>query len=465
MNGIFISYRREDSAGHAGRLFDRLRAHFGKGSVFMDVEGIEAGVDFVETIEQAVGGCDALLAVIGRGWLESRDHEGRRRLDDPQDFIRLETGAALARKVRVIPVLVEGAQMPLAESLPTELQALSRRQAVELRDSRWEDDIHALIGVLERVMKSSPDVPASASAKQDDRRDVVAWAWKGGAAALLLGVGVIAYQMWPHERDAPPQPLTMTKTQPVAVLKPDTPTMAAPQPKAMEKPATPTPAPLKPATPTPAPLKPAQEKPIVAKPAIPESSARTAAVQPAPVPPVPVSPEATVLQPQPKAEIAKVAPAPAPAALRKLAVIALGEPTYRSFWGGERRATYSAKVARVYRDALREVASGSAELTISTDSERDIRGLEKALRETPRLCDSTRAAAVFVARVEEPQTISSVESAYWPELRLTAIACESGKQYNARDILVPRRDDGFPFERHMAESMEKFAREYRHLLQ
>jgi len=72
---------------------------------------------------------------------------------------------------------------------------------------------------------------------------------------------------------------------------------------------------------------------------------------------------------------------------------------------------------------------------------------------------------VFVARVEEPQTISGVESAYWPELRLTAIACESGKQYSARDILVPRRDDGFPFERHMAESMEKFAREYRHLLQ
>jgi hypothetical protein len=160
-----------------------------------------------------------------------------------------------------------------------------------------------------------------------------------------------------------------------------------------------------------------------------------------------------------------VAPFPAPAALRKLAVIALGEPTYRNFWGGERRAAYSAKIARVYRDALREVASGSAELSINTDSERDMRRLEKALRETPGLCDATRAAAVFVARVEEPQTISGVESAYWPELRLTAIACESSKQYSARDILVPRRDDSFPFERHMAETMEKFAREYRHLLQ
>jgi len=114
MNGIFISYRRDDSAGHAGRLFDRLVARFGKRAVFMDVEGIEAGVDFVETIEMAVGGCDVLLAVIGRSWLDSRDSEGKRRLDDDQDFIRLETSAALARNVRVIPVLVEGARMPRA---------------------------------------------------------------------------------------------------------------------------------------------------------------------------------------------------------------------------------------------------------------------------------------------------------------------------------------------------------------
>lgn len=115
MKGMFISYRRVDAAGHTGRLFDRLAAHFGKDAVFMDVEGIEAGVDFVDVIGEAVGSCAVLLAVMGRNWLSSLDEQGRQRLADPQDFIRLEIGNALARKVRVVPVLVEGAQMPVAE--------------------------------------------------------------------------------------------------------------------------------------------------------------------------------------------------------------------------------------------------------------------------------------------------------------------------------------------------------------
>ena len=174
---------------------------------------------------------------------------------------------------------------------------------------------------------------------------------------------------------------------------------------------------------------------------------------------------ATAPQPQPKAAIASVAPTPAPAAPRTIAVIALGEPTFRDFWEGERRAAYSAKVAGIYRDALREAASGRVELSINIDSARDLRRLDKALRETPGLCDTLRTEAVFVARLEEPQSISSVESAYWPELRLTAIACDSGKQTSARANLSPMRDDGFPFERQMAQTMEKFARENRHLLQ
>jgi len=103
MKGIFISYRRVYAAGHAGRLFDRLADHFGKDAVFIDVEGIEAGVDFVEVIEQAVGGCTVLLAVIGRSWLTCVDEQGRRRLDDPQDFIRLEIGSALAHGLRTRP--------------------------------------------------------------------------------------------------------------------------------------------------------------------------------------------------------------------------------------------------------------------------------------------------------------------------------------------------------------------------
>ncbi len=475
MQGIFISYRREDSAGHAGRLFDRLCAYFGKDSVFMDVEGIEAGVDFVETIEQAVGGCDVLLAVIGRGWLDSRNSQGDRRLDDPQDFIRLETAAALARNVRVVPVLVEGAQMPPAESLPAELRTLTRRQAVELRDSRWEDDIQALVKVLERVLAQTTPAAARATEKKDKRRDTVAWAWKGGAAALLLGAailgGTLISNRWgPDEREAALQASPATEAQPATVLQPDTPTTPEPPPPQLtEKPAALKPAAQKPAvkpTPalpaavTPVPVKPAPVKPIIAKPEPSVAPTQAAVAQPAPAPPV-----ATAPQPQPQAAIASVAPTPAPAAPRKIAVIALGEPTFRDFWEGERRATLSAKIAGTYRDALREAASGRVELSINTDSERDLRRLDKALRETPGLCDSLRSEAVFVARLEEPQSISRAESAFWPELHLTAITCSSGKQTSARAILSPMREDRFPFERQMAQTMEKFARENRHLLQ
>ena len=453
INGIFISYRRDDSAGHAGRLFDRLVARFGKGAVFMDVEGIEAGVDFVETIEKAVGGCDVLLAVIGRGWLDSRDSEGKRRLDDDQDFIRLETSAALARNVRVIPVLVEGARMPRAADLPEDLRPITRRQAVELRDSRWEDDIQALIGVLERVANKTTPEAYDVTAGQGGGDDTVARVWKGGAAALIAAAiigGTLAW--WPAERETAPEASAATEAQPAIALNPE-PLTEPPSPQQAEKPAEPTPAAPKPPAPSPAPL-----KPVVAKP---QAPARVAVATP-----TPALPAAVVTPPQPAvAAVAPVAPIAEPVATRKIAIVALGEPTYRNFWEGERRATLSAKIAGAYRDALREAASGRVELSINTDSERDLRKLDKALREPPGLCDSLRSEAVFVARLEETQTISTVESAFWPELRLTAIACNSGKQTSARANLSPMREDRYPFERNMAETMEKFARENRHLLQ
>jgi hypothetical protein len=176
---------------------------------------------------------------------------------------------------------------------------------------------------------------------------------------------------------------------------------------------------------------------------------------------VPVPPAASITPPQPTL----AAVAPAPVALRKIAIIAVGEPTFRDFWEGERRATLSAKIAGTYREALREAAPGRVELSINPDSERDLRKLDKALRETSALCDSLGSEAVFVARLEEPQSFSRVESAFWPELQLTAITCGSGKQTRARANLSPMREDRFPFERNLAETMEKFARENRHLLQ
>ncbi len=189
MKGIFVSYRREDTAGHAGRLFDRLAEHFGKETVFMDVEGIGPGARFAEAIEKAVGGCDVFLAVIGRRWLDCRDRDGRRRLDDPHDFIRLETSSALARNVQVIPVLVEGAQLPRRDELPDEVSALTERQAIELRDTHWNDDIQALIAKLEPGAKPPP--PAG-----QPTRIAMATSALLAVAALILNYYVDPDDVW-----------------------------------------------------------------------------------------------------------------------------------------------------------------------------------------------------------------------------------------------------------------------------
>jgi formylglycine-generating enzyme required for sulfatase activity len=148
---IFICYRRDDTAGHAGRLYDRLAAHFGHKRVFIDIDLIEPGEDFVQKIEEAVGSCEILLALIGRGWLAGRNEAGRR-LDNPNDFVRLEIVAALARGIHVIPVLMQGARMPRLHDLPDDLLPLSRRNAHELSDLRWNYDVDHLIGALERVL-------------------------------------------------------------------------------------------------------------------------------------------------------------------------------------------------------------------------------------------------------------------------------------------------------------------------
>jgi TIR domain len=113
---VFISYRRQESSGLAGRLYDRLAARFGDDRVFMDVDTIALGVDFAEVISQVVSSCEVLLAVIGPRWLTVTDEDGRRRLDDPDDLVRLEIAAALKRDIRVIPVLSRGHRFPAASS-------------------------------------------------------------------------------------------------------------------------------------------------------------------------------------------------------------------------------------------------------------------------------------------------------------------------------------------------------------
>jgi hypothetical protein len=149
LGGVFICYRREDSAGYARLIYDRLAQRLQRDNVFFDVGNIEPGVDFFEILSERVGKCDALVAVIGRNWTSAADKDNRRRLDDPDDFVRIEIEAALERGVRVIPVLIDGAAMPRGErpaGQPEEIgpPAIYRGLAQPLRFRRREADPHAL---------------------------------------------------------------------------------------------------------------------------------------------------------------------------------------------------------------------------------------------------------------------------------------------------------------------------------
>ena len=150
-SGIFVCYRREDSSGDAGRLFDKLVIHFGKDRIFMDIVKIEPGEDFDEAIERAVSSCQIFIVIIGRHWLTASDGNIRR-LDNPKDFVRAEIAAAVKRDIRIIPVLVQGASMPQAEDLPEELTKLTRKNAHVLNDRSWQYDVEKLIDTLKTVL-------------------------------------------------------------------------------------------------------------------------------------------------------------------------------------------------------------------------------------------------------------------------------------------------------------------------
>ncbi len=153
---LFISYRREDSAGYTGRLYDHLTAHFGNDKIFMDIDTIKLGQDFVDIIETEINKCNALVAVIGKEWLTLCDETGARRLDNPLDFVRLEIAQALERQILVVPVLVDNAKMPTPDDLPENLKKLARRNALALSHERFRYDIGRLIEVLAEADKNSP---------------------------------------------------------------------------------------------------------------------------------------------------------------------------------------------------------------------------------------------------------------------------------------------------------------------
>ncbi len=156
MNDIFISYRRQDSSAIVGRVIDRLETNFGKGHIFRDLDSIGYGQDCGEVIGQALTECKVLLVIIGDEWEQVKDENGIRRLDKPDDCVRLEVSKALRQEVHVIPVLVEGARMPSAGNLPKDIRELAERNAAKVRnDPDFDVDIERLCAAIERQLSSS----------------------------------------------------------------------------------------------------------------------------------------------------------------------------------------------------------------------------------------------------------------------------------------------------------------------
>src|SRR5262245_36863677 len=228
---VFICYRRDDSAGHAGRVHDRLEREFGRELLFMDVDAIPLGANFIKVLREEVAKCDALLAIIGPGWLDARDEKGNRRLENPYDFVRVEIGTALKRNIPVIPLLVEGTLVPKADQLPADLKELALRNGIDIRHASFPNDMERLIRGLRGA--KPPQQPATPSLVDADRNQgeikmdaaIVRGAPRGGQrllqgarsvalAWILAAIGAIAVA-WvaAHQAGAPvPWPSRPTKT-------------------------------------------------------------------------------------------------------------------------------------------------------------------------------------------------------------------------------------------------------------
>jgi hypothetical protein len=184
---VFLSYRRGEAGGYAGRLADTLRQRLGARSVFQDVAAITPGQDFTSAIDRALDECDAVLTIIGPGWLAAATPQAAPRLFDADDYVRLELTRALHRNVPVVPVLVGGAALPTATALPEELKGLVHRQAVVLHDETWHQDVDGLV----RSLRGGPAAPATRRPR---------WLVTGAAVAVAL-VGVVAGALWWWGRD------------------------------------------------------------------------------------------------------------------------------------------------------------------------------------------------------------------------------------------------------------------------
>jgi len=247
---VFINYRRDDAAGHAGRLYDALSARFGPEHVFMDVDAIRPGENFATVLDQSVGSCDVLIALIGRRWSTAVDREGRRRLERPEDYVRLELQTALASgRTRVIPALVQGAEMPASDELPEDMREFAMRQAIELSDVRWRSDVDRLIRELEGA---APDADTSAFDRvprptPTDRRPPPGRESHGGhrrvaiaaaVGALLVSAAALAVVLTRSDPPTEGAAARTSATDPPSPTPTDTPTATStPTPKPTEAPA------------------------------------------------------------------------------------------------------------------------------------------------------------------------------------------------------------------------------------
>lgn len=218
---IFISYRRGDAAGYAGRLYDGLSARFGAERIFMDVDAIEPGADFVQRIIDVLAECRVLLVVIGSEWLQMRDSAGIRRLEAPRDFVRTEIETALSRGIRVIPVLTQETPMPTVEQLPDSMAALAHRNAIELSDARWHYDVRRLLDFLETVpddVDAAPEDPAGSASSPQAPRANQRWAkswprrwiyppgrrtWLSLAATAAAGIVAVSAMLVLRDEEGP----------------------------------------------------------------------------------------------------------------------------------------------------------------------------------------------------------------------------------------------------------------------
>jgi hypothetical protein len=199
MTRIFLNYRREDSRGSAGRIFDRLNSGLGKGTVFRDLEMLP-GEDFVEKIESGVSSAKVLLVIIGKQWLTLVDQSGQRRIDEASDFVRLEIEMSMKRGILVIPVLVDGARMPSAEELPGSLKPLARRQAIEVSDQRFDYDMERLTAQLRPIASQIGTVSSRSKSM-----------WVGGGA-IVLAIAVLVAVVSQVHKTSPPEPKSSPAT-------------------------------------------------------------------------------------------------------------------------------------------------------------------------------------------------------------------------------------------------------------